>query len=143
MFVLNNENEEYAFAELFNSTDNDLIETYHITQYNDVKQEYQFNKHWDEGTSIQVVKYGYGRIITWYASGEIGSAPTGVVSDDGDNVLINESADYLLYFKEATSDGTPGAKYWLQQQVSAINVTFNISNIEIQDINGEEAIAGE
>lgn len=143
MFVLNDENENYDFAELFNSTDNNLIETYRITQYDETKQEYQFNKHWDAGTSIQVAKYGYGRIITWYSAGQVGSSPSSAASDDGDNVLINESADYLLYFKETTEDGTAGAKYWLQQQISVINVTFNVSNIEVQDLNGDEVIAGE
>ena len=143
MFILSDENEGYEFADLFKSTDNELIETYHITNYDAVKNEYQFTKPWDAGTSLQVVKYGYGRIITWYSAGQVGSSPAGLVTDDGDNVLINESSDYLLYFKETTEDGTPGAKYWFQKQVVAINVDFVLTNVEIQDLNGEEAIEGE
>ena len=143
MFILNNEDEAFSFEELFNNPDSDTVEQYKVTNYDSAKNEYQFTKHWDAGTSVRMVKYGYGRIITSYPAYEVGSEPTSAVKASGNNVLINESSDYLLYFQPLSVDYQDKGKYWFQQQLSVINVTLNLSNVEANDLNGEEIIAGE
>ena len=143
MFILNNEDEAFSFEELFNNPDSDTVEQYKVTNYDSAKNEYQFTKHWDAGTSVRMVKYGYGRIITSYPAYEVGSEPTSAVGASGNDVLINESSDYLLYFQPLSVDYQDKGKYWFQQQRSIMNVTLNLTNVEAHDLNGEEIIAGE